>query len=257
VRIDACSRSSASGDLQALERWRGRGLTMTIEERPSKAAIAFLKDFCAKTGLISEDLQGDCAQGFLLHAPPFIATGSGSLRTGSPRASQRKNRSRVDPANALTARTCVLPGDERGETSAADRRQPSPTPARRAPSVKSAGFGTVQRGRSGPGGWWLIQDVDVEFGVRHSRPDISSWRRDGVPDFPAERPVRHRPDWLCEGLSPRTALHDKATSARSTSAPSQYWLVDPPIERSAFSGWCRQVRRGRVAGTRNGCLPPF
>jgi Uma2 family endonuclease len=140
-----------------------------------------------------------------------------------------------DPAKRLAtyADLLVLPGDERGEVIGGEIVvQPSPTPAHQSTiaEIYAELRNPFQRGRGGPGGWWLIPDVDVEFGVHDIlRPDISGWRRDRVPGFPAERPVRHRPDWLCEGLSPRTALHDqgdKRAIYQSAGVP-WYWLVDP------------------------------
>jgi Uma2 family endonuclease len=90
--------------------------------------------------------------------------------------------------------------------------------------------GPFQRSRGGPGGWWLVPDVDVRFGPHDIyRPDISGWRRETVPVFPLERPVPHRPDWICEGLSPRTAVVDQGAK-RSTYARAGvpwYWLVEP------------------------------
>jgi Uma2 family endonuclease len=91
-----------------------------------------------------------------------------------------------------------------------------------------------ERGRGGPGGWWLIQDVDVSFGLNDVlRPDIAGWRRERVPAFPTERPVKTIPDWVCEALSPGTAardLGDKRAIYQRSNIP-WYWIVDP-IHRS-------------------------
>jgi Uma2 family endonuclease len=90
--------------------------------------------------------------------------------------------------------------------------------------------GPFQRNRGGPGGWWLVPDVDVLFGPNDIyRPDISGWRKENLPAFPLERPVPHRPDWICEGLSPRTAVIDQGAK-RTTYALAGvpwYWLVEP------------------------------
>jgi hypothetical protein len=59
--------------------------------------------------------------------------------------------------------------------------------------------GAYQRGRGGPGGWWIVPDVDVSFGAHDIlRPDLAGWRRARVPEFPRERPIAHRPAWVCE-----------------------------------------------------------
>ena len=122
--------------------------------------------------------------------------------------------------------------------------------------------GPFQRGRGGPGGWWLIQGVDVEFGPHDiCRPGISGWRKERIPEFPAERPVRHLPDWVCDGLSPRTALHDqgeKRALYQRTGIP-WYWLVDPlnrtlTVLRLVPEGY---VVEQVVGDTGSAALPPF
>jgi Uma2 family endonuclease len=142
--------------------------------------------------------------------------------------------------------------------------QPSPMPAHQSTigEIYAELRNPFQRGRNGPGGWWLIQDVDVEFGAHDvCRPDISGWRRDRVPVFPEERPVRHRPDWLCEGLSPRTAIRDQGDK-RAIYQRAQvpwYWIVDPlnrtlSVLRLVSEGYiveCVVGDQGHAA------LPPF
>jgi Uma2 family endonuclease len=172
-----------------------------------------------------------------------------------------------DPAKRLAtyADLLALSADERGEVIGGEIVvQPSPTPAHQSTigEIYAELRNPFQRGRGGPGGWWLIQDVDVEFSLHDSlRPDISGWKKDRVPDFPAERPVRHRPDWLCEGLSPRTALHDQGDkrAINQRAGVPWYWLVDP-LNRTLSV--LRLVPDGyvvdRVAGDQGMvALPPF
>jgi hypothetical protein len=121
----------------------------------------------------------------------------------------------TDPARrrATYADLVALPAEAHAELVGGEVLvQPSPTPAHQSTigEIYAELRGPFQRGRGGPGGWWLIQDVDVEFGPHDvCRPDISGWRKDRVPQFPSDRPLRERPDWLCEGLSPRTAILDQ------------------------------------------------
>ena len=125
------------------------------------------------------------------------------------------------PARSLAtyADLLTLPEETRGEIIAGEVIvQPSPTPAHQSTvgEIYAELRNPFQRGRGGPGGWWLIPDVDVEFGPHDiCRPDVSGWQRDRVPTFPADRPVRQRPDWICEALSPRTAVRDQGDK-RST-----------------------------------------
>jgi len=141
---------------------------------------------------------------------------------------------------------------------------PSPTPVHQSmvAEIYAELRGPFQRGRGGPGDWWLIPDVDVEFGVHDiCRPDISGWRKDRVRSFPSERPGRERPDWLCEGLSPRTALHNQGEKRRiyQQAGVPWYWVVDP-LNRTLSV--LRLVREGYVLEQVFGdsgavAIPPF
>lgn len=85
-------------------------------------------------------------------------------------------------------------------------------------------------GRGGPGGWWLLTEVDVEF-ERHEvyRPDLAGWRRDRLPERPSGRPIRIRPDWVCEILSESNAATDQVDKFRvyASSGVPFYWIGDP------------------------------
>ncbi len=93
-----------------------------------------------------------------------------------------------------------------------------------------------------PGGWWILVEVDVEL-ERHEvyRPDLVGWRRERVPERPRGRPVRVRPDWVCEVLSPsnaRTDLVDKLQVLHRCEVP-HYWIVDPEREMLTVYRWER------------------
>ena len=60
-----------------------------------------------------------------------------------------------------------------------------------------------------PGGWWFGTEVDVEYEMHELyRHDLVGWRRDRVVECPRGRPVRVRPDWVCELLSPSNEKRD-------------------------------------------------
>src|SRR5690606_27807878 len=86
-----------------------------------------------------------------------------------------------DKPLATYAELLARPENERAEIVAGEIVvQPSPTPAHQ--SIMGELYAELrnpfQRGRGGHGGWWLIQDVNVEFGPHDiCRPDISGWRR--------------------------------------------------------------------------------
>ncbi len=87
------------------------------------------------------------------------------------------------------------------------------------------------RGGDGPtSGWWILTEVEVELEAHQVYvPDVVGWRRARVPGRPSGRPVRIRPDWVCEVLSPSNAQDDLVTKLRSyqRSQVAHYWIVDP------------------------------
>lgn len=105
--------------------------------------------------------------------------------------------------------------------------------------------GPFQRrpGRGGPGGWWVLTEVEVELETHEVyRPDLVGWRRDRIGERPTGRPVRLRPDWVCEVLSPSTAgndLVDKLRTLQANAVP-HYWVVDPERETLTVLRWTEE-----------------
>lgn len=110
----------------------------------------------------------------------------------------------------------------------------------------------------GPGGWWILTEVEVEL-ARHDvlRPDLVGFRRARVAERPSGRPIRTRPDWVCEILSPsnaKTDLVDKLAVYRDAEVP-HYWIVDPATETLTVHRWTAEgyliaLRAGREATVR-------
>jgi Uma2 family endonuclease len=95
-------------------------------------------------------------------------------------------------------------------------------------------------GPAAPGGWWFGTEVDVEFGPHEVyRPDVAGWRRDRMPDSPRGRPVRVRPDWVCEILSESNARHDLSTKLRAYHElrVPHHWIIDPSRELLTVHRW--------------------
>jgi Uma2 family endonuclease len=93
-----------------------------------------------------------------------------------------------------------------------------------------------RRGAGGPGGWWIGSEVDVEYDAHELyRHDLSGWRRDRVPELPRTRPVRVRPDWVCEILSPSNWANDTVAKFRTLQRHGvpHYWIVD--LERAVLT----------------------
>ena len=91
-----------------------------------------------------------------------------------------------------------------------------------------------------PGGWWILTEVEIELETHDVYvPDLAGWRRDRVSQRPTGRPVRERPDWVCEVLSPSTARHDQVAKQRTfhRCGVGHYWIVDPEREVLVVQRW--------------------
>jgi Uma2 family endonuclease len=69
--------------------------------------------------------------------------------------------------------------------------------------------GPFQRGRGGPGGWWILPEPGITLpGSPEFSPDVAGWRRDRLAVLPEDR-IDVIPDWICEILSPSTRGYDQ------------------------------------------------
>ena len=94
--------------------------------------------------------------------------------------------------------------------------------------------------RGGPGGWWIMVDVTIELApTQIYRPDLLGFRRERVPTPPTGFPVRLRPDWVCEILSPSNARNDKVKKLRNYHRFEipHYWILDPMDESLLVFRW--------------------
>jgi len=93
-----------------------------------------------------------------------------------------------------------------------------------------------------PGGWWLFTEIHVEYprGEIYCH-DAAGWRRDRVPARPSEWPVRIRPDWVCEIVSPRHEKQDMVDKPRVLYAAEvpHYWVLDPEAQILLVHRWSR------------------
>jgi Uma2 family endonuclease len=168
---------------------------------------------------------------------PMLAA---SLRAGVVLAGRRMRRilvPPVHPARKLSTWEDLLrlPEDVRAEVIAgAVVTPPSPLP-RHARAQRALG-GFIGRpfddddGRGGPGGWWILLEVDVRLGPHDIvRPDLAGWRRQRLPAPWDVRPIDVAPDWICEVVSRSNAAYDRVTKRDlyARSGVAYYWLVDP------------------------------
>jgi len=96
-----------------------------------------------------------------------------------------------------------------------------PRPAPRHAQAYSALGGNLWNpfdgGRSGPGGWWILDEPELHLGGEVIVPDLAGWW------------FELAPDWACEILSPSTARTDRALKmpVYARERVLHLWLVDP------------------------------
>ncbi len=108
-------------------------------------------------------------------------------------------------------------------------------------------------GREGPGGWWIVTEVEVLLvETEVVRPDVVGWRREHCPDRPTGSPITVRPDWICEVVSPNNATNDTVKKLRlyARAGITHYWLVDPrdstlTVMRWSIDGYITRLRAER------------
>lgn len=89
--------------------------------------------------------------------------------------------------------------------------------------------GPFDAGPSGPGGWWILDEPELHLGSDILVPDLAGWRRTRVPAIPDTPACAIAPDWVCEILSPSTAMLDRTRklSAYAREGVAHAWLIDP------------------------------
>ena len=90
-------------------------------------------------------------------------------------------------------------------------------------------FGPFQRGRGGPGGWWILDEPELHLGEDVLVPDLAGWRRERLPEPPDEAFFTLAPDWVCEIISPSTQKFDleEKRPIYAREGVGHLWLVDP------------------------------
>jgi Uma2 family endonuclease len=105
--------------------------------------------------------------------------------------------------------------------------------------------GPFQKGRGGPGGWWLVTEPELHLGDAVMVPDLAGWRHARLPVFPDAPWFDLAPDWACEVLSPSTRRIDTTTKRDlyARHGVAHLWFDDPDarlLEAFALTpgGWC-------------------
>lgn len=89
--------------------------------------------------------------------------------------------------------------------------------------------GPFQKGRGGPGGWWIVFEPEIHFETNILVPDLAGWRRERVPGGLKGPFTELAPDWVCEVVSPSTAGTDrvKKMPLYAHFGVKHIWIVDP------------------------------
>ncbi|HYN78734.1 MAG TPA: Uma2 family endonuclease [Lamprocystis sp. (in: g-proteobacteria)] len=120
-----------------------------------------------------------------------------------------------------------------------------------------------QKGRGGPGSWWIAAGPELHFihDTEVDVPDLAGWRRSRLPLIPKDHRFTLVPDWVCEILSPSTASKDREVKMPTYAyfGVAYAWLIDPlahTLEAYALEGgtW-REI--GRFAGASRVSVAPF
>jgi Uma2 family endonuclease len=93
-------------------------------------------------------------------------------------------------------------------------------------------IGAFDRGRGGPGGWWILIEPELHLGDDVLVPDLAGWRRSRVPDLPRGAFLDIAPDWVCETISPSTERIDrgKKQAIYAREGVGHLWLLNPIAE---------------------------
>ena len=116
-------------------------------------------------------------------------------------------------------------------------------------------------GDGGPGGWWIIFELELHLGDDIVVPDVAGWRRGTMPEYPRVPYFTIPPDWVCEVLSPSTRRIDQneKRTIYAREGISHLWFVDPDARTlEVFElGGGRGTLLATLADDAAVSLPPF
>ncbi|HWO22634.1 MAG TPA: Uma2 family endonuclease [Kofleriaceae bacterium] len=138
-----------------------------------------------------------------------------------------------DRRQALYDAYCAVPEHERAEIIDGTlyvSPRPAPRHANAATGLGAELRGPFQRGRGGPGGWWILFEPEIHLvDLEPMAPDIAGWRVERMPVLPEIAYFTLAPDWICEVLSKSTEAIDrmKKLPIYAAHGVSHVWLIDP------------------------------
>jgi Uma2 family endonuclease len=105
--------------------------------------------------------------------------------------------------------------------------------ASRLGALINVAFDRESGAEGGPGGWWILDEPELHFGLDVLVPDIAGWRRERMPEIPDVPWTDLAPDWLCEVTSPSTGQLDRGPKLEvyHRAGVVHVWLVEPLLRR--------------------------
>jgi Uma2 family endonuclease len=131
--------------------------------------------------------------------------------------------------------------------------RPAPRHANAASVLGGELQGPFQRGRGGPGGWWILHEPELHLDPDEPVvPDLAGWRVERMPSLPETAYFAIVPDWICEVLSKSTEKIDRDDKLPlyAEHGVRHVWLVDPiaqtlEVHTLGDEGRWREVRHYR------------
>lgn len=108
--------------------------------------------------------------------------------------------------------------------------RPGPRHAQASSSLVGDIQGPFQKGKGGPGGWWILFEPEIHLNGDILVPDIAGWRKEIVPNLPTEKSYFEiAPQWVCEVISKSTARVDRVLKLPiyAREKVDHAWLIDP------------------------------
>ncbi len=110
-------------------------------------------------------------------------------------------------------------------------------------------------------GWLILYEPEIYPGGQVLVPDFVGWRRERLAGQPKSEWAAITPDWVCEILSPSTALRDRTVKKAiyEDHGVGHLWLVDPlhmtvEVFRLDSGRW---VEAGVFGGDEKARIEPF